>query len=252
MMKRLVILAIMAALLTLSCSGSVKRYGIEVVAEYPHDAGSYTQGLFFDKGELYESTGTYGKSTFRKVDLETGEALLRIDYPEEYFGEGSVFFKDSLYVLTWENRKVFVYDARTMEPAGERDYPRQGWGLTTDGRSLVASDGSSRIYFLDKDLRLERKIIVRRDKHQIKWLNELEWIDGRIWANVYTTDNIVIINPRNGNVEGIIDLRGLLPKELRTIDTDVLNGIAYDSVTGKIYVTGKNWPRLYEIKLVRK
>jgi len=252
MSKRLLIFSTTALIFALSCSNSVKRYGIEVVAEYPHDTCSYTQGLFFVGDDLYESTGSYGKSTFRKVDLESGWALERVNFPEEYFGEGSVFFSDRFYFLTWENRKVFTLDPSSLEITCEMEYPRQGWGLTTDGRSLITSDGSSRIYFLDKDLNLEKKIIVRQDKRQIKWLNELEWIDGKIWANVYVTDNIVIINPRSGNVEGIIDLKGLLPKELRTQGTDVLNGIAYNDKTGKIYVTGKNWPRLYEIKLVRK
>lgn len=189
MIKRLLSFAATALFFTLSCSGSVKRYGIEVVAEYPHDTESYTQGLFFSGDDLYESTGTYGKSTLRKVNLETGEAMMRTDFPEDVFCEGSVIFRDSLYLLTWENRKIFVCDPSGLTPESGRDYPRQGWGLTTDGKSLIASDGSSRIYFMDKDLNVERKIVVRMDNRQIKWLNELEWIDGRIWANIYMTDN---------------------------------------------------------------
>ena len=237
----------------LSCADAgVKQYNIEVVAEYPHDVEAYTQGLFFQDGQMYESTGLHGKSTFRKVDFTTGEVLHNIDFNGKYFVEGSVMFKDNLYVLTWETRTAFVYDAKTLEYKASWKYPREGWGITTDGKQLIASDGSSMLYFMDENFKVERKVVVKYEERPIRWLNELEYIDGRIWANVYTSDEIVIINPKDGSVDGLIDCRGLLPDNLHTPDTDVLNGIAYDPMTKKIYLTGKNWPKLYEVKLIEK
>ena len=243
----------MASLMLLSCAeAGVKQYKLEVVAEYPHDVEAYTQGLFFQDGQMYESTGLHGKSTFRKVDFTNGEVLQKIDFNEKYFIEGSVMFKDNLYVLTWETRTAFVYDAKTLEYKASWKYPREGWGITTDGKQLIASDGSSMLYFMDENFKVERKVVVKYEERPIRWLNELEYINGRIWANVYTSDEIVIINPKDGSVEGLIDCRGLLPDSLQTPDTDVLNGIAYDPSTKKIYLTGKNWPKLYEVRLVEK
>lgn len=237
----------------LSCADAkVKEYKLEVVAEYPHDTESYTQGLFFHEGELYESTGLHGKSTFRKVDLQTGKALKRLDFDEQYFLEGSVVFGDDLYILTWESRIAFVYDAGTLEYKSSWRYPREGWGITTDGKQLIASDGSANLYFMDERFALDRRQLVTIDERPVRFLNELEYIDGKVWANVYTSDEIVIINPKNGKVEGVIDCGGLLPKNLYTSTTDVLNGIAYNPEDGKIYLTGKNWPRLYEVRLVEK
>lgn len=251
MMKLLNILLI--TFLFASCADKdVESYHLEVVAEYPHDVEAYTQGLFFNDGKLYESTGRNGFSTFRRVDLETGDVLHRIDFSNKYFIEGSVMFGDNLYVLTWESRVAFVYDANTLEFKTSWKYPREGWGLTTDGKQLIASDGSSLLYFMDGNFKVERKVMVKLDDRPVRWLNELEYINGKIWANVYTTDEIVIINPKDGRVEGIIDCRGLLPASLRTPDTDVLNGIAYNPETKKIYLTGKNWPKLYEVKLIEK
>lgn len=248
---RILLLIFTMTLMLCSCSGSeVTQYRLEVVAEHPHDVESYTQGLFFDAGKLYESTGLKGKSTFRVVDLQTGKALKRLDFDKKYFLEGSVIFDGNLYLLTWEDRVAFVYDASTLEYKSAHRYPRQGWGLTTDGKHLIASDGTANLYFLDSDLKLDHKVLVKLEDRPVRWLNELEYIDGKVWANVYTTDEIVIINPRNGKVEGIIDCSGLLPRNLRTATTDVLNGIAYNPENGKIYLTGKNWPRMYEIKLV--
>lgn len=242
---------LLISLLFASCSDAeVRRYRLDVVAEYPHDTDAYTQGLFFHDGQMYESTGQYGKSTFRTVDFTSGAVLDRIDFDRKYFIEGSVFFGDNLYILTWEARKAFVYDAATLKFKSAWNYPREGWGLTTDGKQLIASDGSSLLYFMDGNFKVERKVMVKLDDRPVRWLNELEYIDGKIWANVYMTDDIVIINPKDGRVEGVIDCRGLLPDELRGPDTDVLNGIAYDKNAGKIYLTGKNWPKLYEIRLV--
>ena len=230
--------------------GKIKEYKLEVVAEYPHDVTSYTQGLFFHDGEMYETTGQYGKSTLRKVDLKTGEALVREDFDKEYFVEGSVVMGGNLYILTWQERVAFIYDAKTLEYKSTKSYPREGWGLTTDGNRLIASDGSAYIYFLDAGMNAKSRIQVKAGSHVVPWLNELEYIDGKIWANVYTSDEIAIIDPSSGHVEGVIDCRGLLPKELHTYETDVLNGIAYNPQDGKIYLTGKNWPKLYEVRIV--
>ncbi len=240
--------------LFLSCAAgqAPRRYGVKVVAEYPHDTRSYTQGLFWHGGDLYESTGQNGRSSLRKVDLKTGKALRKLDFSDDYFVEGSVVLGDRIYVLTWTERVLFEYDASTMEYLGSYSYPREGWGLTTDGRSLVASDGSDVLYFLSPDLELERTLQVRLQGKPLRYLNELEWIDGKIWANVYMTDEIVIINPRNGKVEGVVDCTGLLPPYLYTSSTDVLNGIAVNPADGKIYLTGKNWPRLYQIEMTEK
>ena len=248
-MKHIISICICVLCSILSCSAKVERYKIEVVKAYPHDTGSYTQGLFWHDGSLYESTGLNGKSTFRKVDLQSGQALTKLPFNKKYFVEGSVILEDKLYILTWTNKVVFIYDANTLEYRSTYSYPREGWGLTTDGKSLISSDGSSRIYFLTPELKFERSINVTLNGRAVRYLNELEWIDGRIWANVYTTDTIVIINPDTGIVEATVDCEGLLPERLRTYDTDVLNGIAVDS-EGRIFLTGKTWPELYEVKLV--
>jgi glutamine cyclotransferase len=250
---RTVFTIILMSLLILSCADAqVKEYSLEVVAEYPHDTESYTQGLFFNDGQMYESTGLHGKSTFRMVDMQTGKALKRLDFDDKYFVEGSVMWKGNLYILTWETKMAFVYDAETLEYNSTWKYPREGWGITTDGKQLIASDGSANIYFLDENFAQRDKKLVTIDNRPVRWLNELEYIDGKVWANVYTSDEIVIINPKTGKVEGVVDCRGLLPKSLRKPSTDVLNGIAYNPDTRKIYLTGKNWPKLYEIKLVEK
>lgn len=248
-MKYIISICVCVLCSILSCSAKVERYKIEVVKAYPHDTGSYTQGLFWHDGSLYESTGLNGKSTFRKVDLQSGQALTKLPFNKKYFVEGSVILGDKLYILTWTNKVIFIYDANTLEYRSTYSYPREGWGLTTDGKSLISSDGSSRIYFLTPELKFERSINVTLNGRAVRYLNELEWIDGRIWANVYTTDTIVIINPDTGIVEATVDCEGLLPERLRTSDTDVLNGIAVDS-EGRIFLTGKNWPELYEVKLV--
>lgn len=243
-------------LLTFAVAGcadaKVKHYVPETVAEYPHDTDSYTQGLFFCDGQMYESTGQHGKSTFRKVDLATGKAEKRIDFDRKYFVEGSSVLGGELFILTWESRVAFIYDAETLKYKTAWNYPREGWGLTTDGRQLIASDGSANLYFMDNRFNVQRKVQVTLNGRPVALLNELEWIGGKIWANVYTSDEIVIIDPKDGKVTGVIDCRGLLPRSLRTPDTDVLNGIAYEPKSGKIYLTGKNWPKLYEIRLVEK
>lgn len=239
-------------LAAVSCGTTkVQEYKVKVVREYPHDITSYTQGLFFHGDTLYESTGQWGESTFRTVDLATGDALTRMDFSRQYFIEGSIIFGDTLYILTWTNNLVFLYDAATLEYKATVAYPRQGWGITTDGKQLISSDGSSYLYFMDADLNVLRRQRVTKDGKPVYDLNELEYIDGKVWANVYTTDTIVIINPADGVVEATIDCRGLLPYRERTRNTDVLNGIAVDK-EGRIFLTGKYWPKMYEIELIKK
>lgn len=248
---RVFVTSLLLSLLLVACGEpQVRHYDLEVVAEYPHDTGSYTQGLFFNEGQMYESTGLHGKSTFRKVDLDSGKALEKLDFDKKYFVEGSVIWEDNLYILTWESRLAFIYDANTLEYKSTWKYPREGWGITTDGKHLIASDGSANLYFMDGNFAQKKKVLVTIEGRPVRFLNELEYIDGKIWANVYTSDEIVIINPKDGKIEGVIDCRGLLPKQLRTPDTDVLNGIAYDDEDGKIYLTGKNWPKLYEVRII--
>ena len=239
-------------LAAVSCgTAKVQEYKVKVVREYPHDITSYTQGLFFHGDTLYESTGQWGESTFRTVDLASGDALTRMDFSRQYFIEGSIIFGDTLYILTWTNNLVFLYDAATLEYKATVAYPRQGWGITTDGKQLIASDGSSYGYGMVAELKVRGRQRVAKDGKPVYDLNELEYIDGKVWANVYTTDTIVIINPADGVVEATVDCRGLLPYKERTRNTDVLNGIAVDK-DGRIFLTGKYWPKMYEIELVKK
>lgn len=247
-MKKLLFIA--SVLISMSCQAKVDQYIVKVVKEYPHDTQSYTQGLFFKDNILYESTGQWGESTFRIVDLKTGKAEKKLDFDRKYFLEGSIILGDNLYILTWTNKVAFVYDAKTLKYKQTYSYPREGWGLTTDGKHLIASDGSDRIYFLDSELQLQKTVHVKLNGKPVRYINEMEIIDGMIWANVYTTDMILIIDPDNGEVTGQIDCTGLLPKELRTSRTDVLNGIAVND--GRIFLTGKYWPRMYEVKLEKK
>ncbi|MBR1576513.1 MAG: glutaminyl-peptide cyclotransferase [Bacteroidales bacterium] len=249
MRLRRILLFCVIVLLPVSCGAKVRSYRPQVVASYPHDETSYTQGLFFHGGQMYESTGQYGESTMRRVDPATGKTLQRLDFDGKYFVEGSVILDGKLYILTWTNKLVFVYDAGTWTYEKTLGYPREGWGLTTDGEQLIASDGSSRLFFMDKDLRVQRTVTVRLDDRPVRYLNELEYIDGKIWANVYMSDVILVINPSDGRVEATVDCTGLLPRQYRDRRTDVLNGIAFNPSDGKIYLTGKYWKRLFEITL---
>ena len=245
-------LLIAAVLLAGACSqAQVKQYGLKVVKEYPHHRDAYTQGLFFHGGTLWETTGQYGESSIRTVDLASGEPIEVKKLNGKYFGEGAAILDGVLYILTWTNKVAFKYDAASLSYQQTLRYPREGWGLTTDGKQLIASDGTAHLYFMDKDLKLLKRLSVTMNGRPLRYLNELEWIDGKVWANVYTTDTIVIINPADGKVEAAIDCTGLLPAKLRGPETDVLNGIACDA-EGRVYLTGKNWPRLYQVELVKK
>lgn len=221
-----------------------------VEKEYRHDVSSYTQGLFFHNGQLYETAGQYGESSLRKVDPATGKVLKRVNFPKKYFIEGSCVYKGRIYILSWRENTCFVYDVDTFEKIGETRYQGEGWGLTTDGKSLIMSDGTSTIRFRDPETFAEqRSITVTLNGKRVNYINELEHIGGEIWANVYTSDLILRIDPASGKVNSVINCTGLLPKNLYRRDTDVLNGIAYNEKDGSIWLTGKNWPRLFKISL---
>ncbi|MEA5006348.1 MAG: glutaminyl-peptide cyclotransferase [Rikenellaceae bacterium] len=238
---------------TFAQSVKAQRYVCRVVESFPHDVNSYTQGLFFHNGQLYESAGQYRQSSFRKVDIKKGTALQSFRFPDNYFAEGSVALGSYLYILTWMERVVFVYDINTLKPVRQFFNPfSEGWGLTTDGKQLIMSDGSSKLYFMDPlTFREKGSIIVKLNGKELDQLNELEYIKGEIWANVYQEDYIVIINPKTGVVRAIVDCKNILPGSMRTARTDVLNGIAYNPLTDQIYVTGKNWPKLFRISLTK-
>lgn len=232
---------------------AVQRYGYRIRNVWPHSTTSYTQGLQFIDGELWEGTGQNGRSVLQRLDLESGAATVVARLPRDEFGEGITVLDSLIYQLTWLSNTVHIYDRRTGREVRTRRYPGEGWGLTTDGRQLYMSDGSARIHRVDPDgFRRTGSITVTLEGRPVEYLNELEWIEGRIWANVYTSDCIVIIHPETGVVEGVVNLSGLLAPEDVTATTDVLNGIAWDAATGRIFVTGKNWNKLFEIELVEQ
>jgi glutamine cyclotransferase len=233
-------------------SGEPQLYGYRIVNTYPHDPRAFTQGLDIEDGVLYEGTGLNGRSSLRRVEWETGAVLQQADLAEEFFGEGIVVSGDCIYQLTWQSQQAFVYDRETFEVLDTHTYPTEGWGLTSDGERLVMSDGTSTLFFRDPETFAEiRHIEVLDGDEPVVRLNELEWVNGEVWANVWQTDQIVRIDPATGAVLGWIDLTGLLqPEDQAGADVDVLNGIAVDEATGRIFVTGKLWPVLYEIELV--
>lgn len=220
---------------------------------YPHDKSAFTQGLLYLDGVLYEGTGREGQSSIRKVKLETGEVLQKRDLPAPYFGEGIAVFQNRLLELTWQAEKGFIYDLATFEPKGEFSYNGEGWGLTSDSLRLIMSDGSDRLRFLDPNsLQETGRLLVESEIGKLSKLNELEFIKGEIWANIWKEDRIVRINPATGKVTGWVDMRGILPQAERPDADDVLNGIAYDAQRDRIFVTGKHWPKLFEIQLVER
>ena len=227
-------------------------YGVRAVQSWPHDPQAFTQGLLVHDGTLYESTGMEGRSSVRQVELETGRVLRRTDTPAQYFGEGIAVVGDRLYQLTWKSEKGFVYDAGSLALADSFAYRGEGWALTTDDSLLYMSDGSSRIRVVDPDgFREVRTIAVTENGSAVYYLNELEWVDGEIWANVWMTQWIARIDPATGNVVGWVDLRGLLtPEEARGVD--VTNGIAWDRAGDRLLVTGKFWPKLVQVAVERR
>lgn len=219
-----------------------------VVAEYPHDRAAFTQGLAFHNGQLYEGTGLHGLSSLRQVDLETGQVLRQVDLDRAYFGEGIEVLGNRIYQLTWKSNTGFIYDLDTFEHIGTFTYPTEGWGLTFDGTDLILSDGSHRLYFHEPEtFALRRSVEVRENGSRVYRLNELEYIDGAVWANIWQTHHIVRIDPATGEVLERINLTGILEPADRA-GADVLNGIAYDEEGDRLFVTGKLWPKLFEIR----
>jgi glutamine cyclotransferase len=229
-------------------------YTYKIVKAYPHDPSAYTQGLIFSDNYLFEGTGQYGQSTLRKVKLSSGEIMQVYNLPNEVFGEGIATFNDKIIQITWQEQVAFIFDKTSFRLLNKLYYPmKEGWGITFDGTYLIMSDGSANLYFLDKDYFTEVSRLEVCDNHgPVQRLNELEYIEGEVWANVYTTDTIVRINPKTGVITGKIDMSGLLKPEDRTSNVNVLNGIAYNSLTKQIFVTGKNWPKLFEINVFQK
>ena len=231
----------------------VPIYGYEVVHAWPHDPNAFTQGLVFHDGKLLESTGQEGRSSLRRVELETGRVLQKVDVPEPYFAEGITLLKGKIYQLTWQHQLGFIYDAWTFEKIGQFNYQGEGWGFTNDGQSLILSDGTNRLRFLDSDnFQVRKTIAVFDGSAPVNELNELEYVQGEIYANIWHADRIARINPQNGMVVGWIDLTGLLSRGEVHDEEAVLNGIAYDETNGRLFVTGKLWPKLLEIRLKRK
>jgi glutaminyl-peptide cyclotransferase len=248
---RTAILAI--ALATCGCesrsrAGEIPVYFYEVVHTYPHDPKAFTEGLFYLNGSIYESTGLVGQSSARKVKLETGEVLQTHEVPKAYFGEGIVNWKDRLLQLTWETHEGFIYDLATFAPLGGFKYPGEGWSLTQDGKRIIMSDGTPQLRFWNPDTLQETgRLTVTADGEPVQNVNELEWVKGEIYANVWHTDLIARIDPGTGRVMGWINLVGLWPGSDNQEKT--LNGIAYDAEHDRLFVTGKEWPSVFEIRL---
>ncbi len=224
----------------------------EVVRSYPHDPQAFTQGLAFVDGVLYESTGVKGRSTLRRVKLENGEVLQMQRIPDEYFGEGIAVWRDRIFHLTYQSGIGFIYDRVSFDRVGTFSYPGEGWGLTHDGTRLIMSDGTASLRFLDPDTQRETgRIRVRDGARDVEHLNELEFVRGEVLANVWQTDRVVRIDPKTGRVLEWIDFAGLLTAAERAREVDVLNGLAYDAATDRLFVTGKLWPRLFEVRILR-
>lgn len=239
---------VLAAWAQLTRDDGPELWTFDVVASYLHDSGAFTQGLAIHDGSLYEGTGQYGASTLRRVDLASGRIEKSIALSNFHFGEGITILHDKLYQLTWQNNLTFIYDLETFERIGTLRNEGEGWGLTTDGSRLIVSDGSSSIRFHHPDTFAETsRLTVLADGQPVNRLNELEFINGEIWANIWYQDRIARISADTGEVLGWIDLSGLNPS--RRGSEDVLNGIAYDSSSERLFVTGKNWPTLYEIEV---
>jgi glutaminyl-peptide cyclotransferase len=229
------------------------QYGYRVVNTYPHDRFAFTQGFEYRDGFLYEGTGVIGRSSVRKVDLASGRIVQRYELPQPYFGEGITVLNQQLLELTWQSQTGFVYDKSSFKVQRSFNYPGEGWGLTNDGKQIYMSDGTAQIRVLDPaTLKELRRITVTDAGKPVVMLNELEWVRGEIYANVWQTDRIARISPTDGRVLGWIDLAGILPRSERPDPDAVLNGIAYDSAGDRLFITGKMWPKIFEIKLVPK
>ncbi|MCC5878020.1 MAG: glutaminyl-peptide cyclotransferase [Candidatus Sumerlaeia bacterium] len=223
---------------------------VEVIHTYPHDPGAFTQGLFFHEGKLYESTGKHGKSSLREVRYTTGEVVRQVDLPHEFFGEGLEMVGDLLYQLTWRENTAFVWDLETFQQVNQFQYEGEGWGLTYNGEHLIMTSGSTNLYFRDPDtFALVHTQPVTLDGRPQRWLNELEYVDGLVWANIFMEDKIVAVDPRTGRITKVVDCSGLLEPQVRR-RVDVLNGIAWHPERETFFITGKYWPKLFEVRFV--
>jgi len=264
-LKTRLILILAIALTCIQCNGDTPakraeppanvpapKYGYQIVNIWPHDSNAFTQGLILQDGKLLESTGQEGFSSLRRVELESGKVLQKVNVPEPYFAEGIAVLNGKVYQLTWQHQVGFIYDAQTFARLGQFNYQGEGWGLATDGQSLILSDGSNRIRFIDpSNFRVTRSITVLDSGKPVNELNELEYVNGEIYANVWHDNRIATIDPQSGRVTSWIDLSGLMPEGELHDPEAVLNGIAYDKANDKLIVTGKLWPRLFEIKVKR-
>jgi len=252
-MRLQLVSALVAAAAFATASPQTPVYGYKIVHVYPHDRNAFTQGLEYRGGFLYEGTGLNAKSSLRKVELESGKVLQETRLGSQYFGEGITLLDQRIVELTWQSHRGFVYDLNTFQLIRTFDYPGEGWGLTNDGHQIYMSDGTAQIRCWNPStLQETRRIAVHDGLTPVEWLNELEFVHGEIYANVWQTNRIVRIAPADGHVTGWIDLSGLLTAADLAEGANVLNGIAYDSLGDRLFVTGKLWPRLFEIQLVRK
>ncbi|WP_411280032.1 glutaminyl-peptide cyclotransferase [Gemmatimonas sp.] len=234
-------------------SARTPTYSYEVVQSYPHDPRAFTQGLVWHDDRLFESTGQVGQSTIREVELNSGRVIRQQELEAPHFGEGIVLLGDQLFQITWTTGKAFVYDWKTFKRTGQFTYEGEGWGLTTDGTAIIMSNGTSSLVWRDPaTFTIQKTITVSDHGTPVSQLNELEWVKGEIWANLWQSEQIARIDPTTGNVTGWIDLAGILPPIDRTGNEDVMNGIAYDATRDRLLVTGKLWSKLYEIKLKQR
>lgn len=242
-----VLVAAAAAWYFVARSAGVPVYAATIVATHPHDPQAFTEGLFFQDGALYESTGEVGTSGIRKVRPETGEVIQQSDLPPPYFGEGVIAFGDKLHQVTWQDKTGFTYDLKDFSLKDTFAYEGEGWGMTQNGKQIILSDGTPNLRFLDPaTMKVASTLKVTANGCPVEKLNELEWIDGEIWANIWQTNLVARIDPASGAVKSFLDVSALGPRN-RDID-DVPNGIAYDAATRRTFVTGKRWPNLYEVK----
>lgn len=232
-----------------------KVYSYEVINEFPHDSKAFTQGFVYYDGYFYESTGIRGASTLRKVEIESGKVLKKHDLEREYFGEGMTILNNKIYQLTWQKGIGFIYDLESFEKIGEFNYnkSKEGWGLTHNGEYMIKTDGTERMWFLEtNELKEKRYIETYTDKRKAEKLNELEFINGKIYANIWQQNSMLIVDPENGAIEAIVNLKGLQEKAGQKGEDYVLNGIAYDKENDRLFVTGKNWNKVFEIKVIEK
>ena len=246
-------MTLLTAFLSLWLMPAAAQYGYRVVKTYPHDRTAFTQGLEYRDGFFYEGTGMTGRSSLRKVEAATGRVLQKYDLPPPYFGEGITVLGSQIIELTWQSQAGFVYDKASFRVLRSFNYPGEGWGLTNDGKQIYMSDGSATIRVWDaQNFKEVRRITVKDGATPVTQLNELEWVKGEIYANVWQTDRIARISPADGKVLGWIDLAGIISKAERPDSDAVLNGIAYDAAGDRLFVTGKLWPKIFEIKVVPK